>query len=179
MKPLLLTLFSLIVSLNLHAQELAMLDESSNSDSFSGNRSSKFNNSDYFFAVNNYSLPNVVRELQADARNYNIKASKIYEDSEPSVYNVKLKKGKHTLDLTYNNNGQILSSKEVYKNVALPVNLRIQLAKKFPQWMFSKTKLTIIYHHNQEAQMIYNIHLKKGHKIKTLTINDKGKLLNY
>ncbi|MDU8885602.1 hypothetical protein RXV94_05485 [Yeosuana sp. MJ-SS3] len=177
MKTLFLTFISLISLLNLQAQELAMANLTSNLDSFIGNRNLTKSNSTYFFAVNNFELPKVVKELQADARNYNIKEAKVYESSEPAVYNVKLKKGKHTLNLTYNNNGQILNSKEVYKNIALPVNLRVKLSKKFPDWIFSKTKLTISFNHNNETQLIYNITLQKNNDIKELTINDKGELI--
>jgi len=94
-----------------------MANMTARTDSFIGNSKSTKTNSTYFFSMNNYEFPHVVKELQANARNYNIKAAKVYKSSEPSLYNVKLKKDKHSLNLTYNNNGQILSSKEVYKTL--------------------------------------------------------------
>ena len=177
MRTLFLTLINLTVFFNLQAQDVAMLDASSNINLSNNNHYFKISNSDYFFSVNNFNLPEVVKELQQEVAKYDIKTKDVYDNSEPGIYDVQLKKGKHNISLTFDNNGEIISSKEVYKNIALPQYLRVKLAKRFPKWAIVKTRLTVNYFYNKNLQVLYIVKLQNEKKNKTIYINDVGEFI--
>ncbi|OEK08168.1 hypothetical protein A8C32_01520 [Flavivirga aquatica] len=63
-------------------------------------------------------------------------------------------------------NGDILSSKEVFKNIKLPVNLRIAISKKYPKWLFKSNTYSIKYTKNKAIKKHIKLKLQMETKIK-------------
>ncbi|WP_282124225.1 hypothetical protein [Algibacter mikhailovii] len=99
----------------------------------------------YFKTVYNTNTLAVVHKLEKEILSYNIKESRIYDNSEAASYQIKLKQQQAKALVTFNNQGTILSSKEVYQNVRVPYKLRLHIAKSYPNWALEKSTLKVSY----------------------------------
>jgi hypothetical protein len=99
-------------------------------------------NSDYLKKSSSRELPNIVKSWKSRLVNYNLKTSVVFDDSEKSTYQITYKNKQVNILAIYNNNGKLLSTKETYKNIKLPLALRIRISKTYPNYAFVKN----IYH---------------------------------
>jgi hypothetical protein len=168
MKTLFILITGILTIVSTEAQQLVALTKVSAYENHS-NRSIKKKNSDYLAAVLYNESSNEISNLRKEVANYNIRSFSIFDDSEPATYEVTFRKGNNHILVTYDNGGAILSSKETYNNVPLPVDLRIAVSKQFPGWEFAHTKFQLSYERYNKSQSTYAITLKKGKKKMTLT----------
>jgi len=169
MKTLVILFSGLFATLTGQAQQdIAFVDVSTIKNETSIH-STKRRNVQYLDAVNFSSASNTISELQSEAANYSIKASSVFDDSEPATYDVNFRQGKNHVWVTYNGDGTILTSKEIYYNVPLPIKLRIDVSKRFSSWEFKETKSVITYDHKKGSHKTYSVVLKRGEETLTLT----------
>ena len=101
-------------------------------------------------------------KLEKEILSYNIKESRIYDNSEAASYQIKLKQQQAKALVTFNNKGAILSSKEVYQNVRVPYKLRLHIAKSYPNWAFEKSTLKVSYNSISGLNKTYIITIKRN-----------------
>ncbi|MBD0831988.1 hypothetical protein [Aestuariibaculum sediminum] len=113
-----------------------------------------------------------VEKLQRIIANYDIKKSSAYIASKPSTYNVKFKEGLNVIEATYNQNGIIIQSTEIYKDVRLPYVLNNRLGKKYPGWAFNKVICTRIFNKEEnKTKVFYKVVMKKENQKKVVKID--------
>jgi hypothetical protein len=112
----------------------------------------------------------VIRQMQKEAADYNVKNSPIYDNSEKATYLVIFKNKGNKLIARYDRNGKILSTTEHYKNIALPPNLKVVIAKKYPGWEFIQNSCHFSYDRSKGLHKNIKLQLKQGKSRKTLKI---------
>ena len=170
MKTQLILISAFFIMLTTQAQQLIAYTYVSMAENHKNIVATKRMNASYLNAVNFSSSTMTINQLQREAANYNIKSSSAFDDSEPAIYDVNFKKGKNRLWVTYDHQGHVLSSHETYFNVPLPVDLRIEISKRYPDWEFVETKCQINYDFMKGSQKTYHLTLKKGSK--KIILND-------
>lgn len=129
-------------------------------------------NATYLKEVNTENTSAIVKELELQAAEFDIRNSEVFDNSEKATYHVVFKKEHGELIANYNNNGEILSSIEKYKNVVIPLKTRIQLSIKYPSWSFDSNIYQIVYNASGNLNTSFKIRMKKGNDKKTITIKN-------
>jgi len=169
MKTLMILTAGLLAALKAEAQQLVAFVDVSNIENHKSISTNNSMNADYLSAVTFSENSEAIIQLQNKVANYHIQTSTVYDNSEPAIYDVTFRKGDNHLTVTYNNQGEILSSHETYFNVPLPNDLRIAVSKQYPGWEFTKTKCELTYDRSNESKSTYSVTLKKGKKKMTLS----------
>ncbi|TBN06343.1 hypothetical protein EYD45_00200 [Hyunsoonleella flava] len=165
MKNLISALLSIIFIYTIDAQErhIAYL-KTSKIESIKKIRGSNIHESlhkkVYQNAITSINSGKIIRELQKDIMTFNIKTSSIFDDSEVSTYNVSFKRKQSKASVVYNNSGEILSSKEVYYDVNLPLELRTKILSKYPNNTLLSNKVKYLYNKNHGLNIIYKVWIK-------------------
>ncbi len=129
-------------------------------------------NNHYFEMTKVQSSSVVIRQMQKEAADYDVKNASIYDNSEKATYLVIFKNKGNKLIARYDRNGRVLSTMERYKNVALPTNLKVAITKKYPEWVFGQNGCNFSYNRSKGLQKNIKLQLKQGKSRKTLKIND-------
>ncbi|WP_411767527.1 hypothetical protein [Winogradskyella sp. A3E31] len=119
-------------------------------------------NANYLNSIDTEAMAERALKLRTLVAAYNLKTSDEYDAKEKSVYTVNFKEGQNKVIATYDNNGNILQCKEVYKDIRLPLSVSQKLIKENPGYHIGNTMCKIDYN-TQSA---------------TKTINYKVELLN-
>ena len=128
-------------------------------------------NSNYLNEADHKNISAIVNQLERKVANYDIKNSSVFDDTEEAIYPVVFKNNQGNLTVTYNNKGEIISSVERYKNIPIPVDLRVAISKEYPEWAFKNNSCLITYNPNNGFKKSYKIEIKKGDQIKSLSYN--------
>jgi hypothetical protein len=102
----------------------------------------------------------------------NIKSEEDYE-----TFQVKFKGEQGSLVVTYNKEGEELSTVEHLKNVAPNSDVREAVAKSFPGWTIGKDYYKMIHFANKKSKERYKLILKKGDDEKVVFMDGKGEIL--
>lgn len=180
MKNLVLTVVSVLALNTINAQQelIASVDVlGQNIMSESNNRIHKISSVEthYFNRVKPLNNSKIVRNLENEIANYDIKSNSIYDDSEKATYQVSFKRKSAKAYVTFNNDGEILNSKETYKNVNLPLILRIKILKEHPAYTVSSNKVSISYYKFLGASISYKVIISKGKDKKCLKVDQNYK----
>ena len=109
-----------------------------------------------------------VRNLQNEIATFNLKESSVYDDTEEATYQIVFNKQYSKAIVTYNNNGEILASEEIFKNIKIPLSLRVKISKENPGWSFKRNLLTIIYNNDARIKKAYRVTITDGKRDKSL-----------
>lgn len=114
-----------------------------------------------------------VRKVQDEFIAYNIGKDYLGHDE----YLLVLKRKIGSLIATYNENGKLTRVVENYKDVSLPMNVKIAIYKSYPQWLVIDDKLTYVQSEGKILKNEYNLKIKKDKKVKTLVVNPNGDII--
>ena len=173
MKTLLLTIASVIAINTLNAQQtnIAFLNSDEiDTHLLSEHKYVRESNSGDSKTISGTLESNFVKEIESEAFLYNIKNNNVYDNSEEATYRVIFKRKHGEIIAIYNNSGDILSKKGVFKNIRLPIDLRIKVSKTYPGWSFKSNTYYTHYIRNQELQEAYKIKITKKNRSKVLKI---------
>ena len=81
------------------------------------------------------------------------------------------------LAATFDEKGKLLSVVERFKNVRIPENVRLNLAKKFPEWSLKSDKFVYIQKSGEVKRKRYKIIMKKNKKLRRIVVNEHGEIL--
>ncbi|MFD2726339.1 hypothetical protein [Hyunsoonleella rubra] len=113
----------------------------------------------------------IIRALQKDIVAYKLKEKSVFDDSEAATYSVSFKRKQSKASVTYDNNAEILSSKEVYYNVNLPLELRIKILRKYPNYNIESSKAKYVYDKDDGLNILYKIWIKDKKRKVPLVFN--------
>ena len=107
----------------------------------------------------------IVKQWREKLANYDLKGNSIFDNSEKATYQVKFKNEQVHIIADYDNNGKILSTKETYKNIKIPLELRVKISKEHPECLFLKTSFHLNYSHkNGIDKQYYKVQIRKENK---------------
>ena len=183
MRTLILSITCAFIFNNLCAQEndLALLDsktvETKNINSNKRKPHLASLNSNYL----NMSLlgesSNVIKKWKHQLANYNIKDNKIYDDSEEATYQISFKNKQIDIIAKYNNNSELLTTKETYRNIKLPIELMVKISKAYPNYAFIKNSYHYEYNSITDTNLqYYKVKIGNGKDKITFKINKNLKI---
>ena len=114
-----------------------------------------------------------VLELQSSFISYNL--GKDFEGHDSYLLVLEVEGG--MLSATFNDTGKLLSVVERYENAKLPKKVRLNLAKKYPEWTLVRDKFLYVQKYGEVKRKQYKIIMKKDNKIKRIVVDSEGELI--
>lgn len=114
-----------------------------------------------------------VRDLQQKFVAYDL--GKDYEGFE--TYLLLMKSKDRSLSATYNEKGKLIRVVENYKNVRMPDRVIYSVYKTYPGWTIVNDKYLYTQQEGDVVKKQYNLKIKKGNKVRKLTVRDNGDIL--
>lgn len=129
--------------------------------------------------LNNVTTKNTVKQidqLQKKAANFNVKSLESFEKNIETAYNVTFENPNGKIIATYNNEGVIIKTVEVYKNVKSPKQVSLDILKSHPNWIIVGNIFKIDYSSIEKSKKTLNVIVKKGKENQTIhfDLNNKS-----
>lgn len=133
-------------------------------------------NSAYLKENETVQFSSIIKQWRDQLVNYNLKDTSVFNNSEKGIYHVVFKNKQVDITVNYNYNGEILSTKETYKNIKIPLELRIKISKVYPEYSFIKNAYHLTYSYkNGIEKQYYRIQIGNGNEKRTLKYNKNFK----
>jgi hypothetical protein len=133
-------------------------------------------NIEYLDEVQGPSTPNAIRKYQVMASLYDLTQSHIFDGrSEPFKMIFKTDKG--TIVATYNWKGEVLTSEEKFRDVAVPNKVVRKALEDREDWKIVKTNYYVSYTQGRDATKIYTVQITNGKKRKKISLDVEGAIL--
>lgn len=129
----------------------------------------------YLHKVQNNLTPNHVRYLENVVSYWDVTGLEKFDKQNEQPFEVTFKSSHGAITASYDNEGKILSAVERFRDIALPNNLSILIAREYPKWEISKSRYSIIYTRAHEPQKRFRVQIRKGKLKQWLTIDTSGK----
>lgn len=133
-------------------------------------------NIDYLDEVESPNTPNAIRKFQVMASLYDVTQSYLF-DGRNDPFQMVFKTDKGTITTTYNWKGEVLTSEEKFRNVALPADLVRSALKGHEGWKVVRTNYNVSYTKGQDAKKTYAVQITDGKKKKKISMNAEGVIL--
>ena len=115
--------------------------------------------------------PNVVRALQLKAASFTLSEAKGYRKSETGEFVVVHKASNGDITVSYDKNGEIMTTWERFENVSLPKPIRELIAKKHGDWKIVENKYSGSFSNGDMQTSLYKVKLVNRNRSKNLKIN--------
>lgn len=116
-----------------------------------------------------------VKKLEQALLNFDHSNIAALYDIKSDIYEVTFKTPKGKIVASFNKNGKIIKTNEVYENIRLPLSILHSIAEKFPQYTVLEDKYLVKYNFNSlNLKQEYEITLKKDKTLIKLKTNAKG-----
>jgi len=120
----------------------------------------------------------VVMQWKQKIANYDLKSESIFDDSEKATYRILFKNQQVKIIVIYNNSGEVLETKEVYKNIKIPYELAALISKEHPGWSFAKNAYYVAYSKKSGMnKQNYKVQIANDNLKKTLQFDKNFKLI--
>ena len=133
-------------------------------------------NIEYLDEVQGPSTPNSIRKYQVMASLYDVTQSYIF-DGRNDPFQIVFKTDKGTIVTTYDWQGEVLTSEEKFKDVALPSELARKALKDLKDWTIIRTNYYVSYTQGRDATKIYTVQITDGKKRKKISLDADGTVL--
>jgi hypothetical protein len=133
-------------------------------------------NIEYLDEVQGPSTPNAIRKYQVMASLYDVTQSYIF-DGRNDPFQIVFKTDKGTIVTTYDWQGEVLTSEEKFKDVALPSELARKALKDRKDWTIIRTNYYVSYTQGRDATKIYTVQITDGKKRKKISLDADGTVL--
>ena len=117
-----------------------------------------------------------VELLQRKVATYDLKSQEFYDD-DFEFYTVSFFIPEGKIVAAYDSNGKILRTIERYKDIALPMDVTMAVAKRFPGWSITKDVYLINYHESKGVTKKYKITLENGEKRLKVKVDSEGNFM--
>lgn len=131
---------------------------------------SKKHNSEYLKASSLRQLSSRITNLQQMIAEYPVQQHEVFNSEDPSTYRLKFEQDQHKLVVHYNQKGEIISSKELYKNIRLPYDICTEITQAYPGWGIIDNSLKIKYNKGNLKSYEYKVLITNNTERKTLTL---------
>ena len=123
-------------------------------------------------------LSGVVKQWKQKIANYDLKRESIFDDSEKATYRIVFKNEQVKIIVIYNNYGEVLETKEMYKDIKIPYELGALISKEYPGWSFAKNVYYVTYSKEKGVdKQNYKVQIVNDHLRKTLKFDKSFELL--
>lgn len=184
MRTLILSIVCVFTLNTLFAQQsdLALLDlnsiESENTSLNNFETHSADLNLDYLKLSLTEASSNIIIEWKLRLANYDLKNNSVFDDSEEATYSINYKNKQVDIVAIYDNQGNILSTKETYNNIKLPLELMVKISKLYPDYAFEKNNYHATYTSKSGIEKeYYNVQIRKGNQKTTLKFSKAFKII--
>jgi hypothetical protein len=117
-----------------------------------------------------------VELLQRKVATYDLKSQDFYDD-DFEFYTVSFFIPEGKIVAAYDSNGKILRTIERYKDIALPMDVSMAVAKRFPGWSITKDVYLINYHEAKGVNKKYKLTLENGEKRLKVKVDSEGNFM--
>ncbi|MDH5415043.1 MAG: nicotinate-nucleotide adenylyltransferase [Flavobacteriaceae bacterium] len=117
-----------------------------------------------------------VELLQRKVATYDLKSQDFYDD-DFEFYTVSFFIPEGKIVAAYDSNGKILRTIERYKDIALPMDVTMAVAKRFPGWSITKDVYLINYHESKGVNKKYKLTLENGDKRLKVKVDSEGNFM--
>jgi hypothetical protein len=117
-----------------------------------------------------------VELLQRKVATYDLKSQDFYDD-DFEFYTVSFFIPEGKIVAAYDSNGKILRTIERYKDIALPMDITMAVAKRFPGWSITKDVYLINYHESKGVTKKYKLTLENGDKRLKVKVDSEGNFM--
>ncbi len=117
-----------------------------------------------------------VELLQRKVATYDLKNQDFYDD-DFEFYTVSFFIPEGKIVAAYDSNGKILRTIERYKDIALPMDVSMAVAKRFPGWSITKDVYLINYHEAKGVNKKYKLTLENGDKRLKVKVDSEGNFM--
>ena len=132
-------------------------------------------NYNYLQKVQDADTPIRVKKLENQVAVYDVKLDPIYDVAFEENYKVIFEETKSKIVVTYDKQGNILTSFEKFDDVRLPKNIYTSIANDYPGWaVINDTYLVKYYQDKDKVNKIYKIEISKDGLFKNVRINSNG-----
>lgn len=133
-------------------------------------------NMTYLNEVQDYNTPLKVKVLENKAAQYDIKEEGIF-DSEFEAYEVVFKQKSGKIIAIYDQEGNIVSSSEKFKNIRLPEEVRISIFRNHDGWELHSDAYLVSYYLGKDVKKLYKVQIRKGKLKKNLRVDVNGNIM--
>ena len=126
---------------------------------------------DYLDTDRNNSAPMEVMKLVETASEMDVLKNPDF-DGRNKPYRVVFKSNKGSIELTYDKNGKVVHSKEVFKNVNMPYQLKKYIMSKYPNHRIVGNKYKLYSKNGKVTRSSYNLVVQNGEERKHLQFDN-------
>jgi len=120
----------------------------------------------------------IVMQWKYRIANYDLKSESIFDDSEKATYRIVFNNKQVNIIVTYSNSGEVLETKEMYRNIKIPYELGALLTKEYAGWSFAKNAYYVAYSKESGVdRQNYKVQIVNGNLKKTLNFDKNFKLI--
>jgi hypothetical protein len=134
---------------------------------------SPYINSHYRNMVQKGTVSASVIGLENAVAGYNLARSPLF-NGEDKLYKLSFRNQKGYILTTFDSKGKILNTREHFKNIAFPSQIRNYIYKEYPGWSLAANSYKVNYQMNREVKKTYTSRLEKHDSKKTLKIVTTG-----
>jgi len=120
-----------------------------------------------------------VKMLAEKAATFDLEFSNCLEvDYEKQEYYVQFEIPEGEILVVYDNEGEIIRTSEMFKDISLPLSVSNAIVKKYPGWKISSDIYSVTYVKNVELNKIYKLFIEKTNTgKKVVMVDESGKFL--
>ena len=126
------------------------------------------NNIKYISEVVAHNESSEIKKMQNIAAYYNIENADTFDANKKLTYDVVFTRTNCKIEATYNSEGEILKSTEVYSNMRLPMSLVKLILKEHNTWYISDNVQKVYYSSKSGTYKVYELEIKKENKVEKL-----------
>lgn len=130
----------------------------------------------YLSQVQNELTPNQAKYLENVVSYWDVTRSEEFAGLKKEPFEVTFRAGRGYIVASYDDMGKILTAEERFKNVTLPKQLQISIAKQYPNWSIVKNTYSLRYAKDKKPKKHLMVLMKKGNLKKRLKIDLSGQL---
>ncbi|RXJ43758.1 hypothetical protein [Gelidibacter gilvus] len=138
---------------------------------------SPYKNIEYYNVVYEPNAPSSAKMLESEVGKYDIRNATVYSEDHDS-YEVLFTCEYGNILAKFNDDGELLNSKEEFKGILLPQSVIETLRITYPDWRLNSTEYWVKYNLDKDVIRMYEVQLTKGNKKMNLKIDCKGVILN-
>ncbi|MGI9550747.1 MAG: hypothetical protein ACR2MT_06065 [Aurantibacter sp.] len=133
-------------------------------------------NYEYLNEVQNGLTPNQIKYLENVVSYWDVTKSEKFDGRRGERFNVTFKSNRGQIIAYFDRNGKVVRAKEQFRNFALPKQVGIALAKKYPNWTVIKNRYTVLYTKDGQSKKIFKVQISKDKQKKWLKIDPSGRI---
>ena len=112
-----------------------------------------------------------IRPLEREIKAFDVKSHSVYDNTENATYRIIFKKQHSKALVSFNNDGIILRSTEIYKDVNLPLKLKLRILKTYSGFTISANRVRVVYDRHSGISILYKVTIDNGQYKRTLKFN--------